>query len=457
MAQLGVAHRSTSSAAFNSAGAPAPSSRPSSLRRQGRLQAHADLRAGRHPGIQEVVAGDLQPDLAEIVEPHTGLVGGRVALRHAHHGAGKGDRLGVATGEDRVQLRAASGSRHPFGQRTGVENGPQHRLALAGVEFEPVEQAAHERGLALVPVVDAFEQQQRQQQPGQLAVGGKQLDGATGPRLVERSSQSERLEHSDLTERAQGRQPVGFLEREPQLRADPPAGDAVQRVAAERLRGQLGGMGLDLETQPGAVAGQAQQAGGVVDEAALVQNPEQPCLEVGEGVVEGDQLAGPLAGQGDRDRVDGEVPAGEVLLGARRPDLRQSARLGIALGASPRDVDPARRPDHRGGLEAVVDGEDGGALVAQLDHPQQLAGEACGLGGDDHVELLRRALQQQVADGPAYEGHVAVALGELRQLLAPGLLVEALEHDRAPAHTGTRTGTPASARVALASATVKRR
>ena len=89
--------------------------------------------------------------------------------------------------------------------------------------------------------------------------------------------------------------------------------------------------------------------------------------------------------------------------------------------------------------------------------PSSSPAKRAALGRDDHVELLRRAPQQQVADGPADEGHVPVALGERRQLLAPRLLVEALEHDRAPAHTGTRTGTPASARVAFASATVKRR
>ena len=80
-----------------------------------------------------------------------------------------------------------------------------------------------------------------------------------------------------------------------------------------------------------------------------------------------------------------------------------------------------------------------------------------GVARDDHVELPGGTAEEQVADRPADQGHVLVALGEGRQLLAAGPFVEPFEDDRRVAHTGMRTGTPASARVAFASATVKRR
>ncbi len=128
------------------------------------------------------------------------------------------------------------------------------------------------------------------------------------------------------------------------------------------------------------------------------------------------------------------------------PDLGQGAGLRIGLRAPVGDVDPAGRPHHGRGSEAVVEGEHGGALTAELEHPQQLAGETCGLAGDDHVELRGRSSQQQVADGAPDEGHVVMTLGQLPQLAPPRLLGEAPEDHLWCAHTGTRTGTPASAR-----------
>ena len=72
---------------------------------------------------------------------------------------------------------------------------------------------------------------------------------------------------------------------------------------------------LDLEAEARGVAGEAQQAGGVVEEAALVQDAQPRLREVLERML-ARRSGSParLPREGQRDRVDGEVPAAQVLL-----------------------------------------------------------------------------------------------------------------------------------------------
>ena len=114
--------------------------------------------------------------------------------------------------------------------------------------------------------------------------------------------------------RRQRRDRVRFVQREPQLGADPCAGDGVQRALRERRAGQFGGAGLDLEPEPGGVTRHPQQTGGIVAEALLVQHPQPALLEILERAFDRDQLAPPLAAERQRDRVDGEVAPREVFL-----------------------------------------------------------------------------------------------------------------------------------------------
>ena len=302
-----------------------------------------------------------------------------------------------------------------------------------------------------------FEQQQRQQQLGQPAVGREQRQGATREPRVEIPGQPQSHQHVELRERPQRAERVGFLEREPQLGTEAASRDRVHRRGPDRLLGQLAGIRLDLESQPGAVAAQAEQAGGVVDERAVVEDPEPPPVEVGERVVGGHELARAASRQVDGDRVDGEVPAGQVLILGAGSDLREGPGDRVALCPAPGDVHPARRPHHGRGFEAVVEGQDRGAFAAQLEQRQQVPRETPGVGGHDHVQLLRGTAEEEVADRPSDQGDVLVALGERHHLLPPGSFVEPFEDDLRVGHTGMRTGTPASARVAFASATVKRR
>jgi hypothetical protein len=90
-------------------------------------------------------------------------------------------------------------------------------------------------------------------------------------------------------------------------------GDRGERSAARRLAGALLGVGVEGEAEPRLVAHAAQESGGIVEEAHLVEDAQKPRLQVAataEGVV---QVAEVLAREPDGHGVDGEVAAAQVV------------------------------------------------------------------------------------------------------------------------------------------------
>ena len=187
--------------------------------------------------------------------------------------SGRGRRGPRSSSERRVESAIRSG------QRVSAPNaGSQRPVALAGREFEPVEQLR--RPPLLVP--------RRRRGRFRARAGRAAAARAVRPRAAARSpaacegriegrGQVQRAQHAERPRATAARQagpalPARVAARRPRR----PPETLSSALAAERLRGELGGVGLDLEVQARAVAGQPQQAGGVVDEAALVEHPQQP-------------------------------------------------------------------------------------------------------------------------------------------------------------------------------------
>ena len=190
---------------------------------------------------------------------------------------------------------------------------------------------------------------------------------------------------------------------------------------------------IDLEAEPRGVAREAQQARGIVAKAAVMQHAQHAPRDV---LLPMRRRAHPGVGQRYGDRVDGEVTSQQIFGDRRGLDQRQRPRLGIALAASPGDVD-ARVPQRDAGRPEAVVGDRLATERAQqrLDRPL-----------DEHIELARTLGSQQVADRTPHE--MDALIGRPEQRLAPGLL-----GGRGQA---VRTAIPLSARYALASAIVCR-
>ena len=251
---------------------------------------------------------------------------------------------------------------------------------------------------------------------------------------VEPGRQAEGRQHTQIAESGEALG-VALLGAQPQLGGDATPGDRSQGPRRERPADQLERLGLDLEAQPRRVAGQAQQAGRVVDEASLVQHPQPPRAQIIEGVLRRDQPAPVLAAQWQGDRVDREVPPRQVLLDGAGTDLRQRARGRVGLGTQLGDVDPAVDPGDRRRAEALVDRRLQRLPVGPVTHREgrrQRRRELGGAAGDGHVELPRRAPQQQVAHGAADQRDVRALSRERQQLGTPGEPSQLLDRLRAP-------------------------
>ena len=72
-------------------------------------------------------------------------------------------------------------------------------------------------------------------------------------------------------------------------------------------------MRLDLELEPRGVTREAQRAGRVVDEAGVVEHSQAAPLQVLETQRRGLHGSRQIAGECDRQRVDGEVAAQQIL------------------------------------------------------------------------------------------------------------------------------------------------
>ena len=248
------------------------------------------------------------------------------------------------------------------------------------------------------------------------------------------------------------------------------AGDASPaRRLASAWRPRARRVRLGLEAQPRAVAGEAQQPRGVVEEAALVQHAQAPGGEVLERVRRlrrARPARGPPSGtaialtvKSRRARSSSGVPGAHVRQRAR-------ARVGLARGA--RRCRCARRSqlDDRG-AEALVDGD--------VRRRARVAGQiAAPARGRTPRRRRRRRTSSSRGARPSSRSRTAPptsatssARRPREQLAAAGQLASALEHGLAGAPiarvaharrslSASRTGMPAAARCALASAIVWR-
>ena len=151
-----------------------------------------------------------------------------------------------------------------------------------------------------------------------------------------------------------------------------------------RLRArQGGGLLVDLQREAGGDPGRSQDPQRVVGEAARRDGAQHPCVEVGEPAVRV-QWPGRQVGQRDRDRVDREVPLGQVRLDsiASQPgDVHVPATVA-------RQRPPAR--ELLGQPERVSSGGAG-----------DLAGCVSLVSGDGQVDVLDPLAESGVADRPA--------------------------------------------------------
>ena len=143
-------------------------------------------------------------------------------------------------------------------------------------------------------------------------------------------------------------------------------------------------MRVEREMQPARVADHAQQPGGVVAEAGVVQDAQPSGRQVRQRRGDGAQLARDRAAERDRDRVDGEVAPREVSLEARGANVGQRAWPGITLASGACDVV----------CEPVdVDGR-GAEPVMRANGPPQPRGDRARITLDHEVEIPRRATEQ---------------------------------------------------------------
>src|SRR5919197_1342598 len=229
-------------------------------------QASPDRRAGRDPGRHEVVAVDLERDVAEVVEPAAGRL--RVAQR-----AGGAPRLGRRSSGRDGDLRRSRLGLQPFGQRGRIAHRRDHAVALV-------------RGEA--PVVHGG--------PERVGVGG---DGAAREHrrpLVDAEVQARRVAHE--AEEARGVVGERGVVEDPQpalpevlVRAGRLAHVAVE-VGGDRVDGEVAPQqvlverrGLDLGQRPRACVALAAGGGEVVGmlagvdpggEKRLVERPPAP-------------------------------------------------------------------------------------------------------------------------------------------------------------------------------------
>ena len=215
-------------------------------------------------------------------------------------GRGEHDRLERCRARRLIQLRGRARPLQPIEQQWRRDRGAHDGLALAGRELEVVEQRA-QNGLGPLLARGERQQQAREQQRLRAPVRREQRQRAARERLIEAHAGVELGQRPQLLERRQGGRRVGLGERQAQLGAEARARDAGERPALDRLGRQARCALLRRELQPAGVAREAQQARGVVDEAALVQHPQRTARQVLQRV-RAPRAARPAAGRRARRR-----------------------------------------------------------------------------------------------------------------------------------------------------------
>ena len=121
--------------------------------------------------------------------------------------------------------------------------------------------------------------------------------------------------------------------------------DAAAADGAEAARGFPGKplrLVFEREAEAGRVAAGTQDACGVVDEAALVQDADETRVEVGPPAVGIDHVAKALRVERGRHRVDGEVPPRQVGGEVGRAHCGQRPGASVPLFSRRGEVDTDR-------------------------------------------------------------------------------------------------------------------
>jgi hypothetical protein len=172
-----------------------------------------------------------------------------------------------------------------------------------GIEREPVEQLGERRTRQMA-------RGQAEHHEVSSTVGGEQLEGSPGERGIRQpEALVDRPVELQLAELLEDRDRVALPRREPELGPDPGPTHGSHRAGADRRACQLERVLLDSELEAARIPGEPQQARWVVDEAPVVEDPEQLGFEVLERIRRDCQFAGVGSAERQRDRVDGEVAA----------------------------------------------------------------------------------------------------------------------------------------------------
>ncbi len=234
-----------------------PASSPSSLRRSAAARPRPTAGPSRHPGRDQVVAVDLELHVPPFQQVAVEPIGAQRARKD------QDDRVATARQLDRGRGPLRS-SQPPAAPRR--REGPSAAASTASSRRdEPRPRRAAE----------------------QLCNPPRQLDAA---RRAARPGPSRRA--------ARSRAPPPVRRR---AASAPPVAGRRRRVPRSVVAQQRLGLRLQLESEPGRVAGRPQRPGRVVDEGAGVQDAQQAGFEVGSAAVRVDQpSARPRAGSPSR-------------------------------------------------------------------------------------------------------------------------------------------------------------
>jgi hypothetical protein len=318
-----------------------------------------------------------------------------------------------------AQLGRQLDDRHLLDQ-PGDGAGGRNAIAISRREVPAIQQRDDLRTPVALCAQRQWEHQRGEQREVGTTVGGKQRERRLEHRLLIAQPRVQRVQHPQLVDRRQRSDRIRFAERQPQLGADPRAGDGIQRSRNDRRLGQPGGTLLDLKSEPRSVARHPQQTGRIVGEALLMQYSQPALFEVPQRIGHSARLPPTFTAQADGDRVDGEVPARQVLLLGSRAYVRQSPRYGVGLGAPGRDVDPAAIPFHERRAKTFV-------LVRARENPEagaEITSEQRGglrdgppIAAYHNVQLARGSAQQQIAHRAPDKLQIAPLPGHRKQRL----------------------------------------
>ena len=134
----------------------------------------------------------------------------------------------------------------------------------------------------------------------------------------------------------------------PESRSRKPAENPLlHRLADQRCR-----VRLEVEAEPVLQSETAEDAGGIVLEGLVMQDPQQPLLQISRSAERIEEPEAALRIEANRQGVDREVPPRQILFHRTRRDHGQCPRLEVLLLAGGGQIDPhALAVDHCGGQE----------------------------------------------------------------------------------------------------------